>query len=385
MKILKNIIAIVLSVAVLGGAAVGIGRAVTGSWDIRDWGKSNTEQTTPNGEDNETPNDEQQTTPETADNGNLVATVASEKSMRLTTKALTASDSIMTTATYGNGLESLGGSDYPTSVSVTATVEPDYVTDKSVTWSAAWKDENSTWATGKNVNDYIALSTTTENTTTISVKQAFGEQIIVTVTANSASGVSATITCDYQKKITNITAYLYGDTKKDQFDMFIDYGTDDLYAGQLVAGFPHYSVYTRDSSTYLQRVKIRYDESYINALKANMLAVNSSMSTSIFDGATTFKNFDDYYGTGSNFQFRPAFVGVAFEGHLLTCVMQVSQYYNAYIKTLQQFANNPIAYVRSEIVIEGCGVYKDLPVVYSSSALTYKAESVSANQSSITF
>lgn len=35
MKAVKNIIAVVLALLILAGSAVGIGRAVTGSWDIR--------------------------------------------------------------------------------------------------------------------------------------------------------------------------------------------------------------------------------------------------------------------------------------------------------------------------------------------------------------
>lgn len=48
MKAVKNIIAVVLALLILAGSAVGIGRAVTGSWDIREWGKKpDTEQNQP--------------------------------------------------------------------------------------------------------------------------------------------------------------------------------------------------------------------------------------------------------------------------------------------------------------------------------------------------
>ena len=80
-----------------------------------------------------------------------------------------------------------------TALSVTATLSPENVNDKTVTWSIAWKTSNSA-----NVNDYITLTPSADTLTcTVSVKNAFTTQIILTCTANSNSNVKATCTIDY--------------------------------------------------------------------------------------------------------------------------------------------------------------------------------------------
>ena len=78
-------------------------------------------------------------------------------------------------------------------LSVTATLSPDYIVDKTVSWSIAWKSTNSA-----NVNDYITITPSADTLTcTVAVKKAFTQQIILTCTANSNTNVKATCTIDY--------------------------------------------------------------------------------------------------------------------------------------------------------------------------------------------
>jgi len=86
---------------------------------------------------------------------------------------------------------------------LTATIGPAYATNKNVTWTAEWKDGNSTWAKGKTVTDYVTVvpTETGSNVATVSNLQAFGEQIIVKVTSESDPEVYATATIDYAKRI----------------------------------------------------------------------------------------------------------------------------------------------------------------------------------------
>lgn len=74
----------------------------------------------------------------------------------------------------------------------------------SVTWSIAWANAASAWANGKDVNDYVKLSSTTANPIDISCEQAFGEQVILTCTANFDPSVKATATIDYEKRILGV-------------------------------------------------------------------------------------------------------------------------------------------------------------------------------------
>lgn len=89
---------------------------------------------------------------------------------------------------------------------LTATITPSYA-EGSVAWSVAFKNPNSTWASGKTVTNYVTVTPSSDNplVATVECKKAFGEQIIVTVQSTSASSVKATCSVDYRKKITSST------------------------------------------------------------------------------------------------------------------------------------------------------------------------------------
>lgn len=80
---------------------------------------------------------------------------------------------------------------------LTATVSGD--ADAAVTYSAAWKNPSSEWATGKTVSDYVTVSqgSVGSQTATVSVLQAFSEQVIITACVTDYPDISATCTVDY--------------------------------------------------------------------------------------------------------------------------------------------------------------------------------------------
>lgn len=88
---------------------------------------------------------------------------------------------------------------------ITATVDGD-ATDKSVTWSIAWKNASSTWASGKNISDYITLTANNaENSVQVDCLKAFGEQAIITCKANGAyNELTATATVDFVKRFVGV-------------------------------------------------------------------------------------------------------------------------------------------------------------------------------------
>lgn len=94
----------------------------------------------------------------------------------------------------------------PKSVTVKAKVYPFNASDKSLNWSVAWKNPNSTFATGKTVTDYVTVSATAGDTTiaTVTALQAFGETILLTATSVSNPEVSATVCVDYLRIIDTI-------------------------------------------------------------------------------------------------------------------------------------------------------------------------------------
>lgn len=91
------------------------------------------------------------------------------------------------------------------SITLTATVYPESAIDKTVTWSAAFADPSSAWASGKNVYDYISVKPTSDGalTAVVSAFQPFGEQIIISVVCRANAKVKASCTVDYGKRLAN--------------------------------------------------------------------------------------------------------------------------------------------------------------------------------------
>lgn len=91
------------------------------------------------------------------------------------------------------------------SKTLTATVSPATNYNQSVNWSVAWKNADSTWASGKSVTDYIEVVANSQNSlkATVTCKKAFGEQINVTVSSVLDSSKSATCVCNYERRLLN--------------------------------------------------------------------------------------------------------------------------------------------------------------------------------------
>ena len=105
----------------------------------------------------------------------------------------------------------LDGADAPyTSVTLTATVEPDTASDKTVDWSVRFMNGESEWAAGKNAEDYVLAVPQSDGATTAQVicQQPFSEQIVITVASRENPDITAECTVDFVKRITDITVQL---------------------------------------------------------------------------------------------------------------------------------------------------------------------------------
>ena len=97
------------------------------------------------------------------------------------------------------------------SVTITATVEPDNEAENTgVDWTAAWKNAESVWASGKSVSDYVTLTPGGEDyaaskSVTLENLQPFAEQIVVKATARDDPEITATCTADYAQKPVNFS------------------------------------------------------------------------------------------------------------------------------------------------------------------------------------
>lgn len=90
---------------------------------------------------------------------------------------------------------------------ITASVYPTSATSR-LQWSIAWKNPSSTWASGKNISDYLTVNvSSSKSTATVVCKQAFGEQAIVTAKCDD---LSKAITVDYTERLLWFNIYLRG-------------------------------------------------------------------------------------------------------------------------------------------------------------------------------
>ena len=145
---------------------------------------------------------------EVKDSGNLeVNDVTGTPGMRLNVVRLS------TNYTDGNGEAGIA-TVAEEAYTLTATVLPADAADKTVTYTAAWQNANSTWAKSKNVNDYVTVTQATAGalTATVTCEQAFGEPIIVTVTSNSNPSAKATATLHFKQKVASYEIYADDDT-----------------------------------------------------------------------------------------------------------------------------------------------------------------------------
>lgn len=110
------------------------------------------------------------------------------------------------------------------SYTITATVTPSDATNTGVYWSIAWKNESSGWANGKSVSDYITLSSN-DNSATVTLKTAFGEQAIITA-ASESTEVTATCTVDYVERLSIPHGNAYMDVKR----IYQNGNTDQTFA-----------------------------------------------------------------------------------------------------------------------------------------------------------
>ncbi|MBO5328607.1 MAG: hypothetical protein J6B04_05500 [Clostridia bacterium] len=223
---------------------------------------------------------------------------------------------------------------------LTATVLPEDAADKTVTYTAAWENASSTWATGKSVEDYVTLTQTEVGSLTANVtcEEAFGEPIIVTVTSNNNANAKATATLHYKQKIDNVrinegsttdkvlftssagtnTAYdyVYG-TGEDSNDItyYVNHErTDGIYAAVTMT-----DVYTRASSINSLYVEAVVTDEFAAVLEDlgvsfETLRAKSGVSfSSLFNKNWFTSNFTTAEDINAAYRAFMAFEGTAFK------------------------------------------------------------------------
>lgn len=183
--------------------------------------------------------------------------------------------------------------DGSTSQTLTATVvtEQDELTNRNLTWSVAFNNASSAWATGKTVTDYVTI-TPSEDTFSCEVTcaQAFGEQIIVSVKANSNSAAKASATVDYIKRIKSIS---YTVNTSNNGKIYIVNDSTSTYSNSLL-----YTV-TYDTGTINGEVKMKN----IKLGMSNDLYSAAKTKSGYTNGSWNFPQIAQFSGTDSNSVF----------------------------------------------------------------------------------
>lgn len=176
----------IAALSVAGALAIGLG-------SVSDWYKNwDTSTWFGRGGGNNTVQPEDPDSPSGADRDGAIVTVGDGKGIQLTSAKLP------TSAYAANGVSAHADTAYI----LTATVTPSDASNTVVTFSAAWNDPDSEWATGKTVTDYVTVTKSTSgNTATVECKQAFGEQVIVKCVSMDNPDAYATCTVDYSVKV----------------------------------------------------------------------------------------------------------------------------------------------------------------------------------------
>ncbi len=286
--------------------------------------------------------------------------------------------------------EVIEDSDNPT-YTLTATITPAGATVQAVDWTIAWSDATSEWANGKTVTDYVTITPTSDGalTATLECLQAFGEQIIVTVTSRQNAGAVATATVDYAKRFSSVNLTLSGDdTSTVEFTpagsayTYTATGSYENIYYDVVSNspVPVYGTGTVEESS-LYAVSVKYSDDWITALQNNgfsgdiaytgELTLTSSDNTVIlgtFMGAGALSSTAQYDIVADYFVYASG-------GTLL------SNFYNA----LSSMSGKPILTITvvywnsHEIFGAACDFYID------ASNWILNVSSVSLDQSSITF
>lgn len=175
------------AVALVMVGVLGIGYVAasiaTKSWNPAEWVKP-AEQVTPGDEGDPVES-----------GGTMLVTPTTNKFMTLS--------AVPMTITNEDGIEAQAENSY----TLTATITPADATELGVDWTVEWKNSASTWASGKDVNDYVTLTPTSDGALTAALigKQAFGEPIIAKATSRDKidGERSGTAQIDYAQRITD--------------------------------------------------------------------------------------------------------------------------------------------------------------------------------------
>lgn len=261
---------------------------------------------------------------------------------------------------------------------ITATVLPDDTTDKTVDFTAEWSNPDSTWAAGKTIAHYINIETSETSDTVlagsarVSCHKAFGEPIVIKATSRATPDVSASVTCEYVKRVNGCT---------------VDFGAEllNLKTEYSVSISPEYSDGTLvPEITYGIGGAYIYD-AFFNAVVANMTQYSSNVVQK-----TTAYTFDSVTNKFSFSKTNPYDCFATYTGVLPKYESAVrTAFNNAFKKTISTYSEYQLRFTfEPHVVYDGneyssLTVYKDIK--FDPTAFVTSATSIVTDPSGIVF
>ena len=288
-----------------------------------------------------------------------------------------------------NGISSLAETAY----TLTAVVDTPLDANKVVDWSIYWNDDNSSWAKGKAVADYVTITPSADGalTATLSCLQAFAEKISIQCSSRIDASKYAICTIDYAKRLTDfsvvtklngtaVTNIAFDDNQgKYTFEISYTYGIGTINDGKT----PTCTIALNNSFVSALTAKIK------NVNFLNGMSVSSVTLDSVKDNSYTFNYVTSVGNIVTNSSTKWGFFSTTQNFDMATS----SRYYNSYISVVNNAAKAAISEYSGSIFDFTCtfnGNYSSYNKVKSISkgSVSYNSlsvQGVSLNNSSVVF
>lgn len=210
-----------------------------------------------------------------------------------------------TSATYAD--ESGNEVNSAVTANIIATITPNNAANKKVDWSAAFKNPESEWATGKTLSEYITVTPAADGSLMASVTcyQAFGEQVILTVTSRENAEATASCTIDYKQQLVSYELSVAQEGKtpsvnnaKKTGTLYADFASDKpITINYAYNKSSPYTIELQDSEiTAPSEMKVAYKPTLLSALeKINETAAKTPEVTATQNGFVMSDLFNKTY------------------------------------------------------------------------------------------